>query len=243
MSSPLAAQRSASGARGAAPGAARGPAAPCASRSPGADPRRSGPRPAAPHAVPRAYAARFVRGRAAFAGRRLCGPSNGARTRAAQWLEASAAAEVPVPLEDAFALWEDRGRIPSWMPWITSVVVQEDDPALSRWTLSTHQFGRDWELSWLALNLAPLRGQKIHWRSVAGSTGGSLGGLEVANRGQIRFARRGPGACSVRLSISYEVPGPLAPFASLLTPVVEGILATDMGRFVEYAQAERARAA
>lgn len=31
--------------------------------------------------------------------------------------------------------------------------------------------------------MTPLKNQKIHWRSVPGSTGGSLGsGLEVANR-------------------------------------------------------------
>jgi hypothetical protein len=54
---------------------------------------------------------------------------------------------------------------------------------MSRWTLSTFQFNRQWEFSWLAQNLTPLRNQKIHWRSVPGSVGGSLGaGLEVANR-------------------------------------------------------------
>jgi uncharacterized membrane protein len=39
-----------------------------------------------------------------------------------------------------------------------------------------------------------------------GSTGGSLGsGIDIANRGQIRFYRKGPAACSVKLTISYEV--------------------------------------
>ena len=49
---------------------------------------------------------------------------------------------MPVPLEVCWALWDDRERIPQWMPWIKSVKVLEDDPRLSRWTLSTHQFGR-----------------------------------------------------------------------------------------------------
>lgn len=136
-----------------------------------------------------------------------------------------------MPLEEAYALWEDRERIPNWMPWITSVKVrsanhgtgsaehgaletlclatgsslsappllapwpappasaccllqvQPDDPRLSRWTLSTFQFNRQWEFSWMALNMTPLRNQKIHWRSVPGSVGGSLGSaLEVQNR-------------------------------------------------------------
>lgn len=156
----------------------------------------------------------------------------------------SAQIDCDVPLEEAFALWEDRERIPQWMPWITSVVVQQagggwggisssgrparalipaeahtpsseprqrscgaaplprplqDDPRLSRWTLSTYQFNRQWEFSWLALNLTPLRNQKIHWRSVPGSTGGSLGSaLEVQNRwgrqGRGGRAREGDGA-------------------------------------------------
>ena len=121
-----------------------------------------------------------------------------------------------MPLEAAWALWEDRERIPQWMPWIKSVKVEEEDPALSRWTLSTHQFGQQWEMSWLARNLTPMRNSKIHWRSVPGSVGGTLGGaMEVANQGQIRFARKGPAACSVKLTISYEVPAPMAPFASV----------------------------
>ena len=65
----------------------------------------------------------------------------------------------------------------------------------------------------MALNLTPLKYQKIHWRSVPGS--GSLGSLEVQNRGQIRFMKKEPGKCSVKLTISYEVPNVLAPFASV----------------------------
>lgn len=42
---------------------------------------------------------------------------------------------------------------------------------------------RDWEFSWLARNLAPVRNQKIHWISEPGSA--SMG-LNVNNRGQIR---------------------------------------------------------
>lgn len=40
----------------------------------------------------------------------------------------SAQIDCEVPLEEAFALWEDRERIPQWMPWITSVVVQQARP-------------------------------------------------------------------------------------------------------------------
>eukprot|EP00879_Flechtneria_rotunda_P029717 GHRR01032160.1.p2 GENE.GHRR01032160.1~~GHRR01032160.1.p2 ORF type:complete len:168 (+),score=34.28 GHRR01032160.1:292-795(+) len=150
-----------------------------------------------------------------------------------RWLENRASLEVPVPLEICWFLWEDRERIPQWMPWIKSVHVQKDQPALSRWTLATNQFGRDWEFSWLARNLAPIKNQKLHWVSEPGSA--SMG-LNVNNRGQIRFIRK-PGGCNVSLSISYEVPEVLAPFANALTPVVEGIISRDMERFRDYATA------
>jgi len=72
-----------------------------------------------------------------------------------------------------------------------------------------------------------------------GSSGGSLGSsINIANRGQIRFYRKSPSSCSVKLTISYEVPDVLAPFGSALTPIVEGILAKDLQRFADLAKAE-----
>eukprot|EP00878_Enallax_costatus_P029280 GHUV01031730.1.p1 GENE.GHUV01031730.1~~GHUV01031730.1.p1 ORF type:complete len:220 (+),score=26.49 GHUV01031730.1:327-986(+) len=156
---------------------------------------------------------------------------NGHRWRMSRWLDNRAEIEVPVPLEVCWSLWEDRERIPQWMPWIKSVAVQKDNPALSRWTLATNMFGRDWEFSWISRNLAPVKNQKIHWISEPGSA--SLG-LNVNNRGQVRFIRR-PNGCNVSLSISYEVPEVLAPFANALTPTVEGIISRDMERFKDYA--------
>jgi len=78
----------------------------------------------------------------------------------------SAETEVQVPLEKAWGLWEDRELIPRWMPWIKSVTVQSDDPKLSRWLLSTRQFGRDWEFFWLAQNLTPIKNQKVRHRLI-----------------------------------------------------------------------------
>ncbi len=66
---------------------------------------------------------------------------------------------------------------------VPSLQIQKDNPSLSRWTLSTYQFNRQWEFSWLAQNLTPLKYQKIHWRSVPGSVAGSLGSaVELQNR-------------------------------------------------------------
>jgi uncharacterized membrane protein len=69
---------------------------------------------------------RALHARAWLAGPALAGArSNGtaAKLRAAQWLDSSAEQEVGVPVEAAYAMWEDRTRIPQWMPWITSVTV------------------------------------------------------------------------------------------------------------------------
>ncbi|KAG2422351.1 hypothetical protein HXX76_016111 [Chlamydomonas incerta] len=147
-----------------------------------------------------------------------------------QWLENKASVEVAAPLETCWALWDDRERIPEWMPWIKSVKVLDTDPRLSRWTLATNQFGRDWEFSWLARNLPPVKNSKIHWVSERGSA--SLG-LEIQNRGQIKFVRTSPSSCNITLIISYEVPDVLVPFANALTPLVEGIISKDMERFRE----------
>lgn len=34
-----------------------------------------------------------------------------------------ASVDVPLPMEPCWVLWEDRERIPKWMPWIKSVKV------------------------------------------------------------------------------------------------------------------------
>ena len=155
-------------------------------------------------------------------------------------------------------MWEDRPRIPQWMPWIASVTMLPDDDGkggsgdgskLSKWLLRTDQFGRTWEFSWLAQSLTPVKLQKIHWRSVQGSTGGALGSaIDIANRGAIRFykksgATKASPLCAIKITISYEVPDVLAPFASALTPLVERILAGDMQRFKALAEREFQEAA
>ncbi|EFJ14662.1 hypothetical protein SELMODRAFT_58541, partial [Selaginella moellendorffii] len=132
--------------------------------------------------------------------------------------------DVEVPLSVAWDMWSDRERISRWMPWITSVKVLEDQPELSRWTLSTDSLGQKFEFSWLARNLQPIHHQKIHWRSVDG----------LPNRGTVRFYPRGPSAC--RLTISYELPEVIGMVASALSPLVEGILKADLDRFAKLAR-------
>lgn len=167
----------------------------------------------------------------------------------------------PPPPRRPSSRWDDRESIPQWMPWIDSVTVLPEDDRLSRWVLRTTFADRVWQLAWVARNLAPVPGEKIHWRSVdadelraagvraragEGTTGGQRTGadaaLEVPNRGGIRFAALGAERTRVALSITYEAPDALAFAGGALRPFVEGILRADMDRFAALA-AERARAA
>jgi len=80
--------------------------------------------------------------RAALAGAPLRGGcSNGARWRASQWLENSAEADVAAPVERCYAMWEDRERIPQWMPWIRTVKVGRRGQAVSRYLGGSNIFG------------------------------------------------------------------------------------------------------
>jgi uncharacterized membrane protein len=79
-------------------------------------------------------------------------------------LENSAGVTVNTPIEAAWDLWEEKERIPNWMPWISDIRVLEEDPSLSEWTLSTFQFNRQWEIKWVAKNLTPIKYQKVQWQ-------------------------------------------------------------------------------
>ena len=45
--------------------------------------------------------------------------------------------------------------------------VQADDPRMSRWALSTVQFGQTLEFAWLARDLTPITNQKARLRCTA----------------------------------------------------------------------------
>jgi uncharacterized membrane protein len=70
---------------------------------------------------------------------------------------------------------------------------------------------------------------------VPGSMTGS-GGIELPNRGEIRFQKRGDSACHVQVVFEFEVPGALSPFVGALTPFGNRVLARDMKVFAEYAE-------
>jgi hypothetical protein len=51
-------------------------------------------------------------------------------------------------------------------------------------------------------------------------------GIEIQNRGQIKFVRTSPASCNVTLVISYELPEPLVPFANVSRPRERAMLMT-----------------
>lgn len=152
-------------------------------------------------------------------------PTNGTRFTMSGWVENTAEVTVPVPLPIVWELWQDKSRIPNWMPWISSVESLEDE--MSRWTLSADQFGRHFEFSWVARDLTPIKQQKIHWTSEEG----------LRNRGAVNFFEEQTGvATRVQIQISYEVPDVLFPFGSALSPLVDQILKADLERFSVFAR-------
>ena len=73
----------------------------------------------------------------------------------------SAQVDVNIPVETAWDLWRDKSQIIKWMPWINRIEMVPDEPNQSKWVLCTDQFGRHWELSWRALDLTPIKHQKV----------------------------------------------------------------------------------
>lgn len=117
-----------------------------------------------------------------------------------------------MPLDLAWEMWQDKERIPRWMPWIESVKVDEEDPAVSEWTLAQEFMGQKFRFSWRARDKKPLARQKIHWRSESG----------IPNEGSVRFFPRDKGnGCLVQLTISYEVPSVISSASEAVRPFVE----------------------
>ncbi|KAL4603897.1 hypothetical protein ACB092_10G156300 [Castanea dentata] len=85
-----------------------------------------------------------------------------------EWQDCMVKMELDVPTSVAYNCYSDREAIPRWMPFISSVKILEDQPALSQWSLKYKAFGRNIEFSWLARNMQPIPNQKIHWRSLDG---------------------------------------------------------------------------
>lgn len=144
------------------------------------------------------------------------------------WLEHSVQVEVNAPIELVWNLWSDLEQMPRWMKWIDSVKVMPDDPAMSRWKLSTGGLN----FSWLSRNTKVIQHQIIQWEAIDG----------LPNRGAIRFYDRGSSSI-VKLSIAYAIPGIIGQLMDnlFLGRAVEATLQDDLQRFREYALAAQSQ--
>ncbi len=138
----------------------------------------------------------------------------------ADWLEHSVHVDVDAPVEKVWQMWSDLEQMPSWMKWIDSVEILEEDPELSRWSLKTGGLSFSW-LSRIA-NVVPQ--QIIQWESVDG----------LPNKGAIRFYGRKDGTSTVKMTIAYALPSILAKMmmsSSFVDKVVTSTLQADLDRF------------
>ena len=140
----------------------------------------------------------------------------------ADWLEHTVQIEVPVPIELVWSLWSDLEQMTTWMKWIESVKILEDNPELSRWKLASGNFN----FTWLSRIVQVVPEQIIEWQSVDG----------LPNKGAIRFYARKDNTSIVKMTFAYAVPGILGKLMdSLIGNIVESTVMTDLERFKEYA--------
>jgi uncharacterized membrane protein len=145
------------------------------------------------------------------------------------WVKNVASVQTEVPLKICWQLWQDRTRIPNWMPWIASVSYDEKDKTKTKWTLETEQFGQKLSFSWTAKDLEPIEYERIAWKSEDG----------LRNRGSVTFKQQGQGektTTKIEMAIEYEVPSILKPVGELVSPLVGSIIGKDLERFDEFAK-------
>jgi uncharacterized membrane protein len=115
-------------------------------------------------------------------------------------------------------VWSDLEAMPRWMRWIESVVTL-DDPDLTDWTLAAQGF----RFHWKARITRRVEEQQLHWESVGG----------LPTKGGVRFYPQDDGRTIVKLSVSYELPGVLAPLMdpSIMGGIVVRELQANLDRF------------
>ena len=140
-----------------------------------------------------------------------------------RWLEHTVTTEVQASVENVWAVWSDLEAMPKWMRWIESVKTL-DDPDLTDWTLAAQGF----RFSWKACITQWVEAQQLHWQSVGG----------LPTKGAVRFYPEAPNRTVVKLSVSYELPGVLAPLMepSILGGIVVKELQSNLDRFRDLVQ-------
>jgi uncharacterized membrane protein len=136
-----------------------------------------------------------------------------------RWLEHSVTTDINAPAERVWEVWSDLEAMPKWMRWIESVVTEPNDPDLTDWTLAAQGF----RFHWKARITQRVETQQLHWQSVGG----------LPTKGSVRFYPQECGRTAVKLSVSYELPGILAPLMepSILGGIVTKELQANLDRF------------
>ena len=121
-------------------------------------------------------------------------------------------------MQRVWEVWSDLEAMPLWMRWIESVVTLED-PDITDWTLAAQGF----RFHWKARISQRVEAQQLHWESV-----GCL-----PTKGAVRFYPHGDSLTVVKLTVSYELPGVLAPLMepSILGGIVTKELQANLDRF------------
>jgi len=142
-----------------------------------------------------------------------------------RWLEHTVTTEVKAPVDRVWAVWSDLEAMPRWMRWIESVKTL-DDPDLTDWTLAAQGF----RFSWKAKITSRVEAQQLHWESVGG----------LATKGAVRFYPESETCTAVKLSVTYELPGVLAPLMepSILGGIVTKELQANLDRFRDLVESD-----
>ena len=145
-----------------------------------------------------------------------------------RWLEHTVEVDIAAPADLVWSVWSDLEAMPLWMRWIESVKTL-DDPDLTEWTLAAQGF----RFQWKARITQRVEAQQLHWQSVGG----------LSTKGAVRFYPEGAERTAVKLSVSYELPGVLAPLMDpkILGGLVSKELQANLDRFQELVE-ERAGA-
>ena len=136
-----------------------------------------------------------------------------------RWLEHAVTTEIQAPADRVWEVWSDLEAMPRWMRWIESVVTEPGNPDLTDWTLAAQGF----RFHWKARITRRVEAQQLHWESVGG----------LPTRGAVRFYPLSAERTAVKLSVSYELPGVLAPLMepSILGNIVTRELQANLDRF------------
>ncbi|NBO27943.1 MAG: SRPBCC family protein [Synechococcaceae bacterium WBA_2_066] len=145
-----------------------------------------------------------------------------------RWLEHSVTTSIRAPVDQVWILWSNLEAMPLWMRWIESVQTL-DDPNLTEWTLAAQGF----RFQWKARITNRVEAQQLNWESVKG----------LPTKGAVRFYPEGPALTAVKLTVSYELPGVLAPLmdSAMLGGLVSKELQANLDRFRDLVE-ERAGA-